>query len=249
MFQSVLTNDFLIEEYKNKKKTKARIAREVGTTTTTILKYLNKFAISNNTKSDYLDDIIGQRFSRLLVIERAENDKFGKRKYKCICDCGKKLIINASSLKRKLTNSCGCYKSELAHKGYKDISASFWRRLKDSAYSRDLDFDITPEYIWSIYELQNKKCALTGLEIDFCQDNNKPYKRTASIDRIDSYKGYVEGNIQIIHKVVNLMKSHFDNDIFISVCNLIAKKHTIDNELCLEKVSYMKLADKNNNSK
>ena len=58
------------------------------------------------------NNLLGQTFGRLVVIERAENDKFGKTRWLCRCECGNEKIINASSLKRGLTLSCGCNKQE-----------------------------------------------------------------------------------------------------------------------------------------
>ena len=58
-------------------------------------------------------DLTGQRFGRILVIERGENDKHGKTRWWCQCDCGSpKRLINGSSLKRGLTVSCGCKRKE-----------------------------------------------------------------------------------------------------------------------------------------
>lgn len=45
--------------------------------------------------------------------------------------------------------------------------------------------------------------------------------RPASLDRIDSDKGYIEGNVQWLHKWVNLMKSDFTQDEFLNYCRLI----------------------------
>ena len=58
------------------------------------------------------NNLIGQRFGKLIVLERAENDKFGKTRWLCQCDCGNQKIINGSSLLRGLTVSCGCNKLE-----------------------------------------------------------------------------------------------------------------------------------------
>lgn len=57
-------------------------------------------------------NLIGQKFGRLTVIERAENDKHGKTRWLCQCECGNKKIINGASLRRGLTVSCGCKAKE-----------------------------------------------------------------------------------------------------------------------------------------
>ena len=45
---------------------------------------------------------------------------------------------------------------------------------------------------------------------------------TASLDRIDSTKGYFIENVQWVHKYVNIMKWHTANQEFIEWCKLIA---------------------------
>ena len=47
--------------------------------------------------------------------------------------------------------------------------------------------------------------------------------RTASLDRIDSSKGYVPGNIQWVHKDVNWMKGSFTQEYFVNICKKISK--------------------------
>lgn len=56
-------------------------------------------------------DIISQnsRFGQLLAIRQLdERDKHGKIRWECLCDCGSIVQVNASSLRRGLSQSCGC---------------------------------------------------------------------------------------------------------------------------------------------
>lgn len=62
-------------------------------------------------------DKTGQRFGRLTVIRRAENDNAGKAQWLCRCDCGTYKVIRSGNLKEtSKTKSCGCLKRELLHK-------------------------------------------------------------------------------------------------------------------------------------
>ena len=56
-------------------------------------------------------DITGQRFGRLVVVERAENDRNGTAQWLCHCDCGAEKIVKGINL-RGQTRSCGCYHSD-----------------------------------------------------------------------------------------------------------------------------------------
>jgi len=76
------------------------------------------------------------------------------------------------------------------------------------------------EYLWNLYLQQNKRCALSGVDINLSDPANSIVD-TASIDRIDITKGYIRGNVQWIHKTVNRMKVDMSEDEFMKWINLI----------------------------
>lgn len=59
-----------------------------------------------------LIDIIGQTFTRLTVVCRAEN--IGTRAaWKCVCVCGNFAVVDGKKLRTGHTKSCGCYRVEV----------------------------------------------------------------------------------------------------------------------------------------
>lgn len=58
-------------------------------------------------------DLIGQRFGRLVVIQRMNNSPNGKTQWLCMCDCGEKKIVRSDHLKSGETKSCGCLQKEI----------------------------------------------------------------------------------------------------------------------------------------
>jgi hypothetical protein len=70
------------------------------------------------------------------------------------------------------------------------------------------DFDIDLDYIMDILETQDSKCAILGIVMD--HKNDSP--RSASIDRIDSSKGHIKGNIQLVCQCINRMKNKNSNE-------------------------------------
>ena len=65
-------------------------------------------------------DLTGQRFGRLVVLERAEN-KNKRTFWKCECDCGNVCAIRADKLKSNHTTSCGCvHKENTTKANFKD---------------------------------------------------------------------------------------------------------------------------------
>jgi hypothetical protein len=104
--------------------------------------------------------------------------------------------------------------------GYKDITSERWYTIIYGAKSRNLELKITIEDVWDLYLKQNKKCALTGWPVLYSQDRKET---TASLDRIDSTKGYTKDNIQILHRLVNKLKLDCSQDMFLKMCKDIAK--------------------------
>jgi len=47
------------------------------------------------------------------------------------------------------------------------ISHTYWLRLKFNAKVRGHEFNISPEYIWKLFEEQGGKCAVMGMPIKF----------------------------------------------------------------------------------
>lgn len=59
-------------------------------------------------------DLSGEKYGRLLVIERHGSNKHQKANWLCECDCGNQKIVNTGALHSGQTRSCGClHKEEL----------------------------------------------------------------------------------------------------------------------------------------
>lgn len=53
-----------------------------------------------------LVNITGQRFGRLVVLERSHS--LGSVSWKCQCDCGNVRVVDSQNLRRGASKSCGC---------------------------------------------------------------------------------------------------------------------------------------------
>lgn len=86
-------------------------------------------------------NISGQRFGRLVAIERVDNAPCGASMWRCQCDCGRKITAQYSNLKRGATKSCGCLNTEkrlernFKHggsvRGHKDRLYVVWCGMKE----------------------------------------------------------------------------------------------------------------------
>jgi hypothetical protein len=182
------------------------------------------------------DDITGKVYGELTVINFSHAEPHKKLKhfkylYLCKCSCGKEKKVVRTNLITGHTTSCGCKKrrnrsASKTWSGFGQISGRTWYKIKRHAISRKLEFDISIEDAWRQFEKQNGRCALSGLPIhlnNFKLDGKYTW-HTASLDRIDSTKGYRPNNIQWIHKNINIMKNSLPEDMFVGYCRLITDR-------------------------
>lgn len=179
-------------------------------------------------------DLTGKKIGKWNVLRRIKVENRSCTLFECQCECGAIKSVLSTHLMRGNTKGCGVCGTLRGNNhpkwnGCGDISANYWCHVKRCAGGKGkrkaLEFNISMEYAWNQYLKQNKKCALTNIPLTMNFARKYGAEHTASIDRIDSSKGYVEGNIQWVHKHVNLMKNTLDQDYFISLCKKIASNN------------------------
>lgn len=129
--------------------------------------------------------------------------------------------LNSFNLK-KFCKKCSNRINENCHRGWhRGIRLSWFNKFKISAETRGIEFNISINDVADLMIKQNYKCSLTGRSISFPEIGTQT-NFDASIDRIDSKKGYELDNIQLTHKVVNMIKNKYDNDFFIEICKEVS---------------------------
>ena len=93
-------------------------------------------------------------------------------------------------------------------------------KYKTGAMYRSIQWNLTFDDIANVLELQEYKCALSGIPIT-ATGNFETI--TASIDRIDNSRGYEPGNIQVVHKRVNMARGSLTVEEFVDMCRLVAQ--------------------------
>ena len=120
-------------------------------------------------------DLTGQRFGNLLIIDRAENDKWHQVCWNYICDCGKKEVVSGNRLTAKTypMTHCGCLSSKhysdsrkgLLHPNYKhglSKTPEYYakKRAKRRIKKRNNNAAFNLSYAESF--------AIPRLELDYC---------------------------------------------------------------------------------
>jgi hypothetical protein len=166
----------------------------------------------------------GTRFGLLIVEGESGRDRWGAYRYRCRCDCGKITEVRASYLHQGRIISCG---DKLLHfggnkshnwKGHGDIAGQHWSSIKHHARARGLSFNVTIKDAWLLFLAQGRRCKFTGRPLTLQKRG-----RTASLDRINSGRGYSRGNIQWVHKDCQRMKMDLSDLDFINLCREVTE--------------------------
>lgn len=104
-----------------------------------------------------------------------------------------------------------------------------WYLLRIDCRSRkkNRDYDITLEYLKILWEEQKGICPLTGWELILPKDTRQAWNvaniRNASLDRIDSSKGYMQGNVRFVAVIANYAKQSFTDKELFEFCNSVTE--------------------------
>ena len=149
-------------------------------------------------------DYTGQKFNRLLVLERLPKYKNGYTYYRCRCDCGNEIIVFSSAFVCGKTKSCGCYAKEKTREnmtthGLRGTQLyKVWAGIKDRTNPnnhnckqnyRKLDIKMCKEWHDS-FEAFYEWAINNGYKEEKLPNGKNKY----TIDRIDTYGDYEPSN-------------------------------------------------------
>ena len=168
-------------------------------------------------------DLTGKRFGHVVVQSRCDGDRNGKTKWICLCDCGNKKPTYASELRRGRGVSCGygCpyYPLQIPPSKY------VWFNYRGSAKRKNLPFTLTVEQLTSIISQPCDYCGrLPSQPMSPSQTRKHPSYETFrynGIDRVDSARGYVDGNVVPCCKPCNEMKSDKSSEEFLELVKAV----------------------------
>lgn len=169
-----------------------------------------------------MKDLVGKKFGRLTVLERAGTTKWGNILWLCKCDCGKEHIAASGKLIQGKVTSCGCYAHEVHVKqlerhgittGGKPRTLVIWCGMKarclnkkSISYKSYGGRGITVCEEWLTFENFHKWALANG------------YDDGLTIDRIDNNGNYEPSNCQWITSRAN--KKRQRNARNIEICGV-----------------------------
>lgn len=168
----------------------------------------------------------GTRFGNLTIVKCDHKDSRSRRYYQCLCDCGKSRIIHGSSMVSGNTKSCGCLVAASARKRcLPDGEASFRQVVagyRQKAKKLNRSFTISDSEIIHLLKSDCFYCGSAPLNVKKSPHQTGNFKYNG-IDRVDSSKGYISGNVAPCCRVCNIAKNTMDQEAFISWIKRAAK--------------------------
>ena len=127
-------------------------------------------------------------------------------------------IKNSDHIKRRVSKYNESY--------FPKYNRSVISRLKSlctKAKHRTKEFDIIDQDLFDLWKNQNGRCAYTKLPLLATANQFN----TVSLDRVDSSKGYVVGNIQLVCSAINKMKQEYTEEMFLLFCLLVTQNNKL----------------------
>jgi len=84
-------------------------------------------------------------------------------------------------------------------------------------------FDIDLDYLLFLWEKQNHRCIISGIEMTTVKGKGVYYFSNVSVDRINPNLGYIKDNIQLVCSWANTAKSNLSMDEFKKMISITHK--------------------------
>lgn len=135
--------------------------------------------------------------------------KLGKTEFFCSRSCSGKSAGNRKHLKTMGKLSAEVFNISDFSDNRRDAYTGLREHLRRAKSRAEKYEGLTLDDLLLVWESQQGRCAVTGVKLHQpgCQGHEISKNYLASLDRIDSSKGYRKGNVQFISATVNNLKN------------------------------------------
>ena len=146
---------------------------------------------------------------------------------KTCCVCGISKLYSDFYNRRNDCKKCVIDRSARNNISYvplheRDIISRF-KNLCTKAKGRTKEFNLVGLDLLDLWDKQDGRCAYTKLPLLATANQFN----TVSLDRVDSSKGYVVGNIQLVCAAINKMKQEYTEEMFLLFCLLVTQNNKL----------------------
>ncbi len=147
-----------------------------------------------------LKDLVGERYDTHTVIERAEDDPRYGPAWLCRCDCGEEKVLTSNHLrtaKRQGTQIiCGCRPTLAAlPKGHAAFNALYTKWRYRAQQRKPVPFELSKEEVWELIQQPCHYCGVDPYHVWPTTGHTNGAITYQGLDRLDSERGYVAGNV------------------------------------------------------
>jgi hypothetical protein len=172
-------------------------------------------------------NLIGFKTGRWSVVSYSHSTRRGHAVWNCVCECGTKKKVMATSLRRGLSTSCGCYLKELLQGGRHPYAKrpyeSLFNWLRANAKRTKKSCSIT--YKQFIKFTKKKFCFYCGTTLFWTKFNINKNGSNYNLDRKDNTKGYSVDNCVVCCPECNELKSDLPFTVFMEKIRKIYRRH------------------------
>ena len=184
-------------------------------------------------------DITGQKFHRMRVIKFSGHYMGTGYVWECICDCGIVKKVKSCHLRAGNVKSCGCYRDEVISRLNKGVSPvtklpygvaalnAVISGYRSKARERNLVWELTDDVAGSLLQGDCFYCGTQPTRLRGCKTANGKCVCNG-IDRIDSSRGYIDGNVVTACADCNRAKLAMPQMEFIALAERIYRKQMYD---------------------
>lgn len=130
--------------------------------------------------------MIGARFERLLVLEE-DYSRGGRKRWKCLCDCGNISSVRQDGLRGGSVRSCGCLRAENSHRTHGMHDTRIYR-VWASMISRCSNPN---DPAWKYYGGRGVQVTSEWTNFEgFYEDMGEGYQEGLTLERLDNEKDY-----------------------------------------------------------
>jgi hypothetical protein len=178
------------------------------------------------------DKLEGKRFGRLTCIRIAKSYIPGKIKWLARCDCGREIEVEANSLKRGNTQSCGCLRHENSGQdavleGCEAGFRAIYRSCRRGATKRGLSWNLDIEEARGLLSGDCYYCGAPPAQVEcWSKRSGRPFVYNG-IDRIDNTAGYSISNCVSSCFGCNLAKMKRNKEEFFKWVVSICRRHDL----------------------
>lgn len=191
-----------------------------------------------------MENIIGKRFSRLVVVEERPTDKaYGKysgRRLLVKCDCGNIKSVNRRAVIRGRVQSCGCLKPQKKHGLSSKKIYSSYRSMLQRCYDQS-------HWLYHRYGGRGITVCdewLKNIEVFYNWAMENGYRKGLTIDRINNDLGYSPDNCHFVTLRQNLNNTSKTIFVYIKDKKLTlqaaCKKYNIDPSVVYQRIYKLK---------